>query len=226
VHRIVHGSAAEWSPDGKRIAFAGSGGFYVARADGSHVVRAAESAYTDLAGDVAWSPDGRQIAYVACTVPRGSWGCVHSSAFDVYVSSATGGPRRRITKKTGFPQCIRWSRRGWLAWATGNGTTGVVRPDGSAPAFYLGAYCAAWSPDGRRFVVATATGVGIVNADGSGRRYALLSRHATFADPTWSPDGKQIAVVVTSLAKADAHGELYTLKANGTDFRRVPLPRR
>jgi hypothetical protein len=52
-----------WSPDGARIAFGGSGGLYVAPADGGGVLRVV--APGPEVHSPRWSADGRRIAYVS-----------------------------------------------------------------------------------------------------------------------------------------------------------------
>jgi len=69
------GSSPRWSPDGRRIAFVGSGdtgkaAIVVANADGTAPAPIAEISGTNaplpnLGDRLAWSPDGRQIAFVS-----------------------------------------------------------------------------------------------------------------------------------------------------------------
>jgi TolB protein len=56
------GELLDWSPDGKRIAYAAAGDIWVMNANGSrqrNLTRSRDSEY-----GVSWSPDGKQISYV------------------------------------------------------------------------------------------------------------------------------------------------------------------
>ena len=60
VTRLTEGSHPSWSPDGRRIAFAGpSYGVYVINADGTGLRLIAQGIQP------AWSPDGSRIAYMS-----------------------------------------------------------------------------------------------------------------------------------------------------------------
>ena len=57
---LAHGATQPaWSPDGRRIAYVGTGGITVADADGGNAQVIADG------GQPAWSPDGARIAYTA-----------------------------------------------------------------------------------------------------------------------------------------------------------------
>jgi Tol biopolymer transport system component len=59
--RIGLGSAPEWVPDSKRIAFVRGPDLWIAKADGSKAMRVIDG--PGMAGDPAWSPDGRSIVF-------------------------------------------------------------------------------------------------------------------------------------------------------------------
>ena len=81
-------AAPAWSPDGRKIAFAGerdgNSEIYLMNADGS----GQRSLTSDLAydGDPAWSPDGRKITFVSNRDGR----------YAVYVMNADGSGQRSL----------------------------------------------------------------------------------------------------------------------------------
>lgn len=71
------GNSPRWSPDGSRVAFAGSAsggnaGIMVARADGTGLEKLADLQSSNhpwpmVGNRIAWSPDGRRLAFVSAT---------------------------------------------------------------------------------------------------------------------------------------------------------------
>jgi Tol biopolymer transport system component len=213
---------AVWAPDGARAAVryqsvctaagcVGRGGLYVVDRDGANEQFSGAPA---LFQSVAWSPDGtRLLGRVSASVAGES----SLQVFDPRTGRATvlfDLPGDEIT-----PQ---WSPDGsriaflhhdpgvsadrpWELW--------VVGADGRSPG-RLGAVAAAyrprWSPDGTRLAFDDggpfspwATGVWVVNADGTGlERLVLpasvcpqgssLSAFCTAGMPSWSPDGRRL----------------------------------
>jgi TolB protein len=192
-----------WSPDGRRIVFAGRGDgpgdLYVMETDGSGLRKLTRSAYPGPnygARQPVWSPDGRTIAF--------GYGYEGISLID-----ADGRNLRRLVRGLSFGAA--WSPRGRkIAFAAGGELNGmsiyVIDPDGSnrepvaRPPDSTYSYSGpAWSPDGQRlaFTVGPApdtgnrdTYLGII-----GRYRGKVSRYARGSypvDPHWSPDGRRI----------------------------------
>ena len=91
-----------WSPDHRRIAFAGGGilgrgGIWVMNADGS--ARRRLTRQTD--GDPTWSPDGRQIAFRRAT----------ATGFDLWVVPTAGGRARPLLQPQSRTSSIQTGHR-------------------------------------------------------------------------------------------------------------------
>jgi Tol biopolymer transport system component/DNA-binding winged helix-turn-helix (wHTH) protein len=146
----------------------------------------------------SFSPDGKKIAY--CAVAAGD-------DSGIWVSDADGSNAKALVTGPGLKQYTRWGRGEWdvfySAWSvsanapapyraslmTGRAeVAGLLPKDASAPAI---------SPDLRTIAfnrtIAGQMSVWISAPDGSSLR--RMSQDADLARfPTWSPDGKQIAV--------------------------------
>jgi Tol biopolymer transport system component/predicted Ser/Thr protein kinase len=103
---------AQYSPDGKRIAFAsdrsGNMEIWVSDGDGSHAVQVTTLGKAE-SGTPRWSPDGRRIAF-DWNVP-GHW--------DIYTVNSGGGGLRRMTTDSFDHDIPSYSRDGkWLYFAS------------------------------------------------------------------------------------------------------------
>ena len=112
---------AQYSPDGKRIAFAsrrsGRQGVWISSDDGSNLVQISNPNYES--GSPQWSPDGSKIAFDS--LPHDRW--------EIYVADvAEGKPRKLITNISGVIQ-PHWSRDGkWIYFRSNEpGRMGVYR---------------------------------------------------------------------------------------------------
>jgi Tol biopolymer transport system component len=123
---------AQYSPDGKRIAFAslrsGLLGVWISGDDGSNLVQISNPAH--YSGSPQWSPDGTKIAFDSHPLDR----------FEIYVADvAERKPRELVTN---ISDIIRpnWSRDGkWIYFRShGPGKRGVYRcPAGGGDAVLL-----------------------------------------------------------------------------------------
>jgi Tol biopolymer transport system component len=162
-----------WSPDGTKVAFTSSRdgqSIYVMNADGSDPVR--------ITGghSPAWSPDGKRMAFVGGARNPYEW-CAGLGNGEIFVASADGsGTPERITRVAeGDPNCAAF---------------GAHSPD--------------WSPDGTKIAYSSGASyfgstLYIIGADGSGERKLAdipsdeSPSSTPDGDPSWSPDGSQIA---------------------------------
>src|SRR5579862_7676074 len=113
-----HFEQAAISPDGKKVAWVetltgkdgapnGKTSVYVADREGTAPpkrISATAGAVTHAEGSVAWSPDSKQIAFLSDAVKSGQ--------FQLYVTSANGGPAKKLTSVRGFLASPGWSPDG------------------------------------------------------------------------------------------------------------------
>jgi Tol biopolymer transport system component len=207
-------SAPTWSPDG-RIAYFSLRDFpapksendppppselYSMTQDGGDQQRLTRD--RTIQTDPEWSPDGSTIAYSQWYAVKGQPG-----VFDLGLSlmNRDGSNQRALLGQSARRDIVTQN----------------------------------WSPDGRRLVFEIATGtpsgrirgdrqsdIGVVNADGTGLRM-LTRTHALETHPIWSPDGTLIAFTSDRhargkrLERLGPAFEVYTMRPDGTDVRRV-----
>jgi TolB protein len=218
-----------WSRDGSRIAFTAmkfesqkmkSSGIFVMRPDGTEAARV--TGEETVAFYVSLSPDGKRVAYAGKSGEKTS---------DIFAAPLDGSKPLRLTQG-GYNHTPAWSPDGRrIAFisdrAGGPPQIYSMNADGSNQSRLTKDdtrdYNPAWSPDGRRITYYAERGdrkdqVWLMKADGSEPK--LLTGgvgHNIF--PAFSSDGAR--VVFTSKRDGDEFFHIYSVKADGTDLRRL-----
>ena len=211
-------SGPDWSPDGRRIAFAsdrdGSFEVYVMNADGSGVTRLTKNDAVDVSP--TWSPDGRRIAFSS----------TRDGSFEIYVMNADGSGVTRLTVNDAYDVYPAWSPDGrHIAFDSdrdGNREIYVMNADGSGVTRLTdhGAddFTPAWSPDGLRIAFTSGSGgnteIYVMDASGFTR---LTNNDVDDVTPAWSPDGRRIAFA----SERDGNLEIYVMNADGSGVTRL-----
>jgi len=142
--RICDGDQAEWSPDGKQIAFRRNEALFVRDLETGTERRLTPDDWPHCSGP-AWSPDGKTIAF-ACRWDAGN---------GVFLVEAEGGQPRKVYDKQGACE-PHWSPDGTrLVYETETHIC-TIRPDGTDNRLvtYFGGvqHYGRWSPDGKQLV--------------------------------------------------------------------------
>jgi Tol biopolymer transport system component len=186
-----------WSPDGSRLVYASEGvvggDLYGLRADGAELARLTSDGGND---NPAWSPSGERIAYVHTERVRLPSGLFRLDA-EIWLVSAAGGDRQRLTNDAGQKYAPQWSPDGSriVYSRLGPGSqfgTFVIEAASGRRLLAAPGNRGAWSPDGTRLAVETDSGIDVLAADGT-RRRTVARRRAL--EPRWSPDGTRLAFV-------------------------------
>jgi TolB protein len=180
-----------WSPDRRRIAYAGKAGIYVIGANGTGrklVVPTAGAKGPD------WSPDGRRLVFSA---PVGN-------VDELFVANADGSAPRKLTSEppAGHAFDPAWSPNGrrivysrfvvlapagqlglFVVPAAGGAAKRLTRGEDSGPS---------WSPDGKTILFSRGVDeetdeIFAMNANGT--RVRRLTNGIVDLSPSWSPDG-------------------------------------
>jgi Tol biopolymer transport system component len=216
--RRVVGSGVDlaWSPDGSKLAFAGSavgGPIHVVDAVGSGRARVTDGAFDH---SPAWSPDGGRIAFsrsAGIGLPE-----------YLYLVRADGTGLERLGPQGAAP-----------AWSPEGGRVAFWQrvPEGVQLAVYgfadaqvrvltrpLPAFSGEprWSPDGTRLLVTVCSPFGACRIEVAVADGTVVSRIATGGDPAWSPDGTRIAF---STRRGCAAAGIFVTRADGTALRRI-----
>ena len=187
--------AAAWAPGGRRFLFSRGAGagtrlyVYSFATGAAKPIGSATGDYVYDADDAVWSPDGRRIAFVR---PNDDDRFIS----DLFTIRANGTGLRRLTSTPShYESAPDWSPNGRRLVFNRSGEFSncsrlyTIRANGSAPARLVRAGCgsegAAWSPDGRKFVVFRSDpryGLWIMPVYGSPRRFLVPG-----AGADWQP---------------------------------------
>ena len=219
-------SSPAWSRDGRRIAYIGRAGLWVARSDGSHRRRLANHPRRGLVSDPAWSPDGRRIVFY-----RERYIDKSTAGADLYVVVLK---TRRLTPLTRSPSTFEfdpaWSPDGRQIAYRGANEAGDLSAQGiwvldvatRRSRRLTSVYddrSPDWSPDGTKIALARfgpAGGILVVNRDGSGRRKLISA--AWVNSPSWSPGGPKIAYTAMPIG---SESRIVVMRLGGTSRRVV-----
>ena len=176
---LAEGTRADWSPDGRWIAFHDRSSMYVVRPDGSNrreLDPGWEYPY------FLWSPQGRKA-----TLHQPSF--IESDGRTVVADADTGEAR---SLGGGAPLWSPTGRRIAISRVWDEPGVELVRPDGthrirvaSGP---LVAY--SWSRTGRRLLIVDREAIYLARSTGAGFREVAEGR-----DPSWAPDGRRFAFI-------------------------------
>lgn len=205
---------------------------YVMNPDGSNPTRLTfltDGSYDFILDEPAWSPDGTRVAFENWPSSSETW---------IYVMNADGTDVTQLTEgihpvwspdglKIGF--CIKET-------VSDGGEIWVMNEDGTdlycllCPSIEGSYYMFSWSPDGTQIAYSCrpswpAMSVGephiyVADADGTDPRLLPLgSKVGQALEPTWSPDGTQIAFRMSEWISPEGvqDSEIYAIRADGTE---------
>ena len=197
---------AEWSPDGRSLAFAHSApsGFptEIWTMDAGGEQRRALTDFGSASLAPTWSPDGRIAYFTLRDFPPPASEDDPPPPAEIYSMTADGGGQQRITNDTDIQTDPEWS------------------PDGSTIAY------SQWCPvPGEPGVFDL--GMSLMNRDGTNQRALLgCSARRDIVTADWSPDGRRLVVEIATprpsgRAPRSRQSDLAIINADGTGLRRL-----
>ncbi|MGZ4403648.1 MAG: hypothetical protein ACXVRI_12475 [Gaiellaceae bacterium] len=199
VRHFMRAYQATWSPNGKRIAFAGRGqggpgDLFLIDADGRNLRRLTHSEDIEE-HDPVWSSDGKRLAYFAQDQAL--------SQDDLMVLSLSTGMSASVVRGSPLKGQLEWSPDGRkfafvTSWAAGRGVQVVDATSGEAVDAWLEQKYPVWSPDGSSvafvFTENERTQLIVAKRDGSGARVLYRGeKDVGVGDIAWSPNGRTLA---------------------------------
>ena len=191
----------------------GNSEIYVINVDGTGLMRLTDNIAHDL--EPAWSPDGKRIAFASD----------RSGDSDIYIMDADGSNLVRRTQ-SGSSGAPAWSPDGkkiaYSSWVGGQLGIYVISADGEWDDSALVGYNRgfnthpSWSPDGTRIAFVSdwrafdfVYDIYVMSADGSGITSLIegpfFGPWIYYFQPSFSPDGGKLAVVVCPRASNNCY---------------------
>jgi Tol biopolymer transport system component len=202
----------------------GDSEIYSMNADGTHVRRLTDSPKVD--GPGPWSPDGRKLLFYS-----------QRTGGDVWIMNPDGTGQRNLSRNPAWDAPGGWSPDGSKILFTsnrdGNNELYVMNADGTGqrnlrPSPSSQEWGGSWSPDGRTIAFSSDRSgnweIYAMNPDGTHLRN--LTRNPRndggtgFAGMGWTPNGRLVFASTRDTHDVD-DPELYSMKADGTDVRRL-----
>jgi len=245
LHVVVKGDRVPWSPalspDGKQIAFSAKVNeryqIFVMNSDGTNEKQLTfnVNGQTGVSG-LDWSHDGKRLVYTLKSSDNPS-----IQSYDIYTMNVDGTEQKEIT-----PQPMEsllsphWSPddKQIIFDARGNSpedASKAIDPTVPAHIYIMNAdgsnlhrlsqssyneLFPAWSPDGKTIVFlsggASKEVFGLSRMDIDGSNLTQLSK-TLYSMPTWSPDGKYLAAVLSEKVNDKWVSNVYVMNADGTN---------
>lgn len=180
---------------------------YVMKVDGSGMTRLTPFNATTQ----SWSPDGTRIAFSS----------TKDGNYELYVMQADGSNIVRLTNTPAIDESSpAWSPDGAsIVYLRSGPELWIMSSTGANPraltASGLRARYPSWSPDGTRIAFAASDSIMTIRPDGTG--LSRIGPNVPTSLPAWSPDGKRVAYI----ASIDGNVDIYSMRSDGTDVRRL-----
>jgi Tol biopolymer transport system component len=210
-----------WSPDGTHIAYTRfdfreltckgcPGSIWVADADGGNAHLLVPGNETSYESEIApsWSPDGTRIMFTRAGA---------NFQPTLFTVPAAGGTPMNL-HLSGYASSWGPARVAWIDVGTNPTSLWTAKPDGSDRQELAEGEVAspAWAADGRLAYLEGFTTAVIVSGASTQRVHLPFERVTSLG---WSPDGTRF--VVGAQAAGTAASDIYTLRTDGTDVRRL-----